>query len=30
MKTACGSSAEAYDWDLIVDRVEDYYQSLIP
>ncbi|MHB8053149.1 MAG: glycosyltransferase family 4 protein [Methanoregula sp.] len=30
MKTACGSSAEAYDWDLIVDRVEGYYQSLIP
>ena len=30
MKTACMSSAVAYDWDLIVDRVEDYYQSLIP
>jgi glycosyltransferase involved in cell wall biosynthesis len=30
MKTACGSSAEAYDWDLIVERLEGYYQSLIP
>jgi L-malate glycosyltransferase len=29
MKTACVSSAEAFDWDLIVDRAEDYYQSLI-
>lgn len=29
MKTACGNSAEAYDWDLIVDRAEDYYQLLI-
>lgn len=29
MKTACVRSAEAYDWNLIVDRAEDYYQSLI-
>jgi glycosyltransferase involved in cell wall biosynthesis len=29
MKTACMVSAEAYDWDRIVDRVENYYQSLI-
>ena len=28
MKTACVSSAEAYDWERIVDRVEDYYRSL--
>jgi len=29
MKTACVRSAEAYDWNLIVERAEDYYQSLI-
>jgi len=28
MKTACVNSAEAYDWDRIVDRVEDFYHSL--
>jgi glycosyltransferase involved in cell wall biosynthesis len=28
MKTACVSSADAYDWDRIVDRVEDCYRSL--
>jgi glycosyltransferase involved in cell wall biosynthesis len=29
MKTACMVSAEAYDWDRIVDRVESWYLSLI-
>ena len=29
MKTACTASAEPYDWDRIVDRVESRYQSLI-
>jgi len=29
MKTACMSLAEAYDWDIIVNRAEGYYQSLI-
>ena len=29
MKNACTQSAEAYDWDRIVDRVESWYQSLI-
>ena len=28
MKPACMASAEAYDWDGIVDRVEDYFNSL--
>jgi glycosyltransferase involved in cell wall biosynthesis len=29
MKTACMNSAEPYDWDIIVNRAECYYQSLI-
>jgi L-malate glycosyltransferase len=29
MAPACIASAETYDWDRIVDRVESYYQSLI-
>jgi glycosyltransferase involved in cell wall biosynthesis len=29
MLPACMASAEAYDWDRIVDRLESYYQSLI-
>lgn len=28
MKRTCVSSSEAYDWERIVDRVEDYYRSL--
>lgn len=30
MKVSCTSSAEEFDWNLIVERVEHYYQSLIP
>jgi glycosyltransferase involved in cell wall biosynthesis len=29
MKMNCAISAEAYDWDRIVDRLEIYYQSLM-
>jgi glycosyltransferase involved in cell wall biosynthesis len=30
MKPACSASTEAYDWDRIVDRVENCYKFLIP
>jgi glycosyltransferase involved in cell wall biosynthesis len=29
MRDFCKASAEAYDWDRIGDRVEQYYQTLI-
>ena len=29
MKPACMATAEAYDWDGIVDRVEDYFISVV-